>query len=43
MVIVRVGRTLVMLASYEVGGSISPQDFEAVARTAVKKAKAAAR
>lgn len=43
MVIIRVGRTLVMLASFEVGGSMSPQEFEAVARTAVKKAKAAAR
>lgn len=42
MVVIRVGRTLVMLASYEIGGSMTPQEFEAVARTAVKKAKKAA-
>ncbi|SKB07529.1 hypothetical protein [Aeromicrobium choanae] len=41
MVIARVDQTLVMLAWFELGGSAGTQDFESVARTAVKKVKKA--
>ncbi|MBA4607645.1 hypothetical protein H1W00_04070 [Aeromicrobium sp. Marseille-Q0843] len=41
MAIVRVDHTLVMLATFQLGGGTGTQEFEAVARTAVKKVKKA--